>query len=869
MSAGPPNRGFADNAPVMQALIYRGSDFEIHTARRSLTRLGSPVDCEPRVFDLIVLLIEQRDRAVDKQELIARLWNGRPVSDASLSQLVYKARKALADDGAARACIQTVHGRGFRWIAEVASIAPAEPASAVVISAVAADLAAAAPSAGAASSSATAHSDAAASSTGPAAAEIPATVASDSAVEERPTDPIGNAVAPLPSSIAIRTDASAPTAAPRAYRRPLSWAFAVLALIAVAGLWYATLRPAVTPAQPRVLVLPVDVAAGLEDLDWARLGMMGLIATALETEAGFATVEPATARRLGSADPASPAQRRAWRETTGARYSLSLRLSRAGPLLQLDAVLDGADGERRRSLFGEEAGRLALDMSGVVRDWLDRRPRGEAPPRDLDGEVAATFALGVDAYLRGNIDSARHYYTLCVERSPDSLQPRLQLATIELKYGDVQRAADLVDEILARVDAQRQPHFAVDAQRVLGYVELQRGRIDAAQAAFERAQLLFQLDSTPAQRAAVFNGLAQTASRNGRFAESAEHLQQSLALYAAVGDAVGEATTWNAIGVLERMRGRTAVAETALLRSLAIARARDVPWQQSLTLANLVQLRVSQRRFREALRLGEAALIQLQPPAPRDTRAERILLQELAVARLQLGQAGVAQRYARHSLALSDSGSDPAGIAMARVVLAQTEVALDQPDALEHYRQAIESCETTGQIPRAAFHLARFAGLQRRAGDVAGLRASVAWAQRLAGLSKTSDLSSYVATAQAQLDAAEGRGVQALQRLLDNRRDALLAEDRTSAQRSGLDYVALAIELGQSDQAGALLAELDAENDVESDALALAEMWRRSRGDEAGAEALRLRRAQLDVALPPPNATTLGTEAGRGGQIVL
>lgn len=869
MSADPPGRGFADNAPVMQALIYRGSDFELHTARRSLTRLGSPVDCEPRVFDLIVLLIEQRDRAVDKQELITRLWNGRPVSDASLSQLVYKARKALADDGDARACIQTVHGRGFRWIAEVLAVAPAEPAQAGLApvapaSSVAAPSLIAAATAATAASAEAAHPDLAASTAIPAgAAETPAI---GDAPNSAATAPL---VLPDSPTAAIQSEPSAPAAAPRAYRRPLLWAVAALALIALAGFWYTAMRPASATAQPRVLVLPVDVAAGLEDLDWARLGMMGLIATALETEAGFATVEPATARRLGSTDPTSPAQRRAWRETTGARYSLSLRLSRAGPLLQLDAVLDGADGERRRSLFGEEAGRLALDMSGVVRDWLDRRPRGEAPPRDLDGEVAATFALGVDAYLRGNIDAARHYYMLCVERSPDSLQPRLQLATIELKYGDVQHASDLVDEVLARVDTQRQPHFALDAQRVLGYVELQRGRIDAAQAAFERARQLFQLDSTPAQRAAVFNGLAQTSSRSGRFTESAEHLQQSLALYTAVGDGVGESVTWNAIGVLERMRGRTAVAETALLRSLAIARARDVPWQQSLTLANLVQLRNSQRRYREALRLGEAALIQLQPPAPRDIRSERILLQELASARLQLGQARVAQSYAQRSLALYDHSSDPAGTAIAHVVLAQAEVALDQPDALAHYRQAIEDCETTGQIPRAAYHLARLAGLQRRAGDLAGVRASVASTRRLAGLAKTADLSGYVATAQAQLDAAEGRGAEALQRLLDNRVDGLRAEDRTSAQRSGLDYVALAIELGQSDAAGALLAELDAENDVESDALALAEMWHRSRGDEAGAEALRVRREQLDAALPPPNATALGTDAGRGGQIVL
>ncbi|WP_257389583.1 winged helix-turn-helix domain-containing protein, partial [Tahibacter caeni] len=293
----------------MQALTYRGSDFEIHTARRSLRLNGSDVDCEPRVFDLIVHLIEQRERAVDKQELITKLWNGRPVSDASLSQLVYKARKALADDGESRACIQTVHGRGFRWIAAVTASAPGEPLPA----------AAAVSMPSVSSSESATPSEAAGSalqSTSPGTERVSAAIAGDAALQDSAATP--------------------PARAKPAHRRPLLWACLVLALVALAGLlWRTTSQSGSATAQPRVLVLPVEIAAGLEDLDWARLGMMGLIANALETEAGLATIEPAIARRLNTAEPPSPAQRRAWRETTGARHSLSLRLSRAGPLLQL------------------------------------------------------------------------------------------------------------------------------------------------------------------------------------------------------------------------------------------------------------------------------------------------------------------------------------------------------------------------------------------------------------------------------------------------------------------------------------------------------------------------------------------------------
>jgi len=782
----------------MQAFIYRGSDFEIHTARRTLSRGGATIECEPRVFDLIVLLVEQRDRAVDKQELITTLWNGRPVSDASLSQLVYKARKALGDHGDAQACIRTVHGRGFRWVAPITALAPAE--------------------------------------TAPAALERPGAGAAHASV--------GGATP--------------------AWRRPrprLVWALAALVLLACAGAWHLAKRPGIAAASARVLVLPAELDAGLEELDWTRLGIMGLVATTLDADAGIATVDLATARRYAATTPSTPAQRRAWRETTGARHSLALHLRRAGPLLQLDAVLDGADGERRRSLFGEDPGQLALDMGGVVRDWLDPRPRAPASAGDLSGETASTYALGVDAVLRGDFDAARRYFALCIERSPDALQPRLQLALVELKFADAQRAAERVDEVLARVDAARQPRQALDALRLLGYVELQRGRLDAAQAAFTRARALLDHGS-PSQRAGVFVGEAQLASRSGRYAEAAAAFEQARALYAAAGDAIGESSAWNNIGVLERLRGRTAASEAALLRSLAIARERDVPWQQSLTVANLVQLRVGERRFREAVRLGEAALAPLQPPAPRDRQAERVLLLELASARLHLGQAGPARDYATRALALAVEHSDPGQAAIARVLLAQADVALEQPGALARYREAIEACERTGQWQRAAHHAARLAYLQRRAGDLAGLRESVARSQRIAGAAATPDLDAHAVAALAQLDAAEGRATQALQRLLALRRDALRAGDRIGAQRAGLDYVALAIDLGEGDLAGAVLAELDATNDSEGDGLVIAELWHRARGDDAGAEALRLRREQLDAALPPPTLTGAGTESG-------
>ena len=96
---------------------YRFDDVEIDLRRRELRVVGVVEAVEPRVYELIVTLIEGRERAFGKDELVDLLW-GRPVSDASLSQLVYKARRVLREDDS-RCFIQTVRGHGFRWGGEV------------------------------------------------------------------------------------------------------------------------------------------------------------------------------------------------------------------------------------------------------------------------------------------------------------------------------------------------------------------------------------------------------------------------------------------------------------------------------------------------------------------------------------------------------------------------------------------------------------------------------------------------------------------------------------------------------------------------------------------------------------------------------
>lgn len=106
-------------------MIHRFGAFELDLARVELRREGRPVPVEPQVFALIALLVEAAPRLVTREEIVAQVWEGRIVSDAALSSRIKSARRALDDDGVAQRAIRTVHGQGFRFVAELAAPAPA------------------------------------------------------------------------------------------------------------------------------------------------------------------------------------------------------------------------------------------------------------------------------------------------------------------------------------------------------------------------------------------------------------------------------------------------------------------------------------------------------------------------------------------------------------------------------------------------------------------------------------------------------------------------------------------------------------------------------------------------------------------------
>jgi DNA-binding winged helix-turn-helix (wHTH) protein len=105
--------------------IYVFGAYTLDTQRYELRRAGEPLPLEPKVFDVLTYLVQQCDRLVSKDELLEQVWCGANVGEAALVRCIVAARKAIGDRPETPRIIQTVRGRGYRFVAPVTIAAPA------------------------------------------------------------------------------------------------------------------------------------------------------------------------------------------------------------------------------------------------------------------------------------------------------------------------------------------------------------------------------------------------------------------------------------------------------------------------------------------------------------------------------------------------------------------------------------------------------------------------------------------------------------------------------------------------------------------------------------------------------------------------
>src|SRR4051812_13958342 len=101
-------------------------DFRIEPTTFRVFKADNTIQLEPKALRLLIFLIENRGRLIEKEELLDKIWNGTHVSENALVREVGKLRKTLGDDPKVPKYIQTVHTRGYRFIAEVEITNPSQ-----------------------------------------------------------------------------------------------------------------------------------------------------------------------------------------------------------------------------------------------------------------------------------------------------------------------------------------------------------------------------------------------------------------------------------------------------------------------------------------------------------------------------------------------------------------------------------------------------------------------------------------------------------------------------------------------------------------------------------------------------------------------
>jgi len=526
----------------MNPTEYRFGGYRLLPAARELWQDGRMLPVTRLAFDCIAYLVEHRQRAVGRDELVAALWGRVDVAEARVSELVLRARRTIGDDGQRQYAIRTVPGFGYRWVAETeaASAAPALPI------------------AGAADAASDAH---AADAGAPPAEPAPAPGRPDAGAE--PAAP--PAAASMPAM---------PVPAPPRARR--SWTpllrLGLALVLAAAALAYAlrerAARPPAAPAANAALaVLPLDVDAP-RDAGWVHLGAMDLVADRLRA-AGLAVApsENVLLALHGTPAPAKAAPPEA--------------LARA---LGVGAVVDGKATRRPENwkvALGASVGGVRHRVEAEHADVIEAARRaadlllaalGRQAPVDAREGVAVEERLqqAQAALLANQLDTARAILGALPAPERDDPQVRYRLAVIDFRGGRLDEANAQLTHLLENPALGADAPLRAQAQIARGKVAFRRTEFDAAERDLGAALALLEGRAAAARDTA--DALAtRGAARVGlhRYDGAAADLGRARSLFQEAGDRIGVAQADTNLGLLEAERGRPERALAYLLGAAA------------------------------------------------------------------------------------------------------------------------------------------------------------------------------------------------------------------------------------------------------------------------------------------------------------
>lgn len=94
-------------------------DYVLDDKRRELTLRGQVVAVGPQVFDLLLLFVNNPDRVISKDDFLKAVWNGRIVSESTITSHINAVRKAIGDTGEEQRLVRTVARKGYRFVGQI------------------------------------------------------------------------------------------------------------------------------------------------------------------------------------------------------------------------------------------------------------------------------------------------------------------------------------------------------------------------------------------------------------------------------------------------------------------------------------------------------------------------------------------------------------------------------------------------------------------------------------------------------------------------------------------------------------------------------------------------------------------------------
>ena len=102
-----------------QPTVHAFGDFELDESLLELRRDGARVPLEPKPLRLLLYLLHNRERVVPRDELFDHVWPDVIVGESAVSTALREVRRALGDEGRMPHLVETLRGRGYRFIASV------------------------------------------------------------------------------------------------------------------------------------------------------------------------------------------------------------------------------------------------------------------------------------------------------------------------------------------------------------------------------------------------------------------------------------------------------------------------------------------------------------------------------------------------------------------------------------------------------------------------------------------------------------------------------------------------------------------------------------------------------------------------------